>query len=307
MKLDSFAKINLYLSVRTKRRDNYHGISTIFERISLKDTIILQSRKDSQIKISTNHKKLAGDQSNFVWQAVELLRKKFKITQGLNIRITKRVPLGSGMGGGSSNAASVLLGLNRLWKLGLSVRQLAELGSKIGSDVPFFVYDCPFAIGRGRGEKITPLENLENVQLWHVIVVPRINVSTTLIYRKWDEFKSLKSTPLNKRNLKENNYLTGLTTGKSGVKLITSVLKKNDLFLLNRAISNSLEPVTENLFSEVRRVKEKLLAQGAQLIRMSGSGPAVFGIVSSKKEAVLLSRRIKKGNPFWNVFLAKTC
>ncbi len=290
MKLDSFAKINLYLSVRPKRRDNYHGISTIFERISLKDTITLQSRKDSQIKISTNHKKLACDQSNFVWQAVELLRKKFKITQGLNIRITKRVPLGSGMGGGSSNAASALLGLNHFWKLGLSTRELAKLGSKIGSDVPFFVYDCPFAIGRGRGEKIYPLKNLKNVKLWHVVVVPRINVSTALIYRKWDEFKSLR-----------------LTTAKSDVKLIPLALIKNNLSLLTRAGSNSLEPVTESLFSEVRRVKEKLLAQGAQLIMMSGSGPAVFGIVSSKKEAVLLSRRIKKGNPFWKVFLAKTC
>lgn len=289
MKLASFAKINLCLAVRPKRRDNYHGISTVFERISLCDTITLHSRKDSRIKISTNYKKLACDQSNFVWQAVELLRKKFKITQGLNIRITKRVPLGSGMGGGSSNAASALLGLNRFWKLGLSAPQLAKLGSKIGSDVPFFVYDCPFAIGRGRGEKITPLKNLKNVKLWQVVVVPRINVSTALIYRKWDEFKSLR-----------------LTTGKSGVKLIPLALKKSNLSLLNRASSNSLEPVTESLFPEVRRVKKKLLAQGAQLIRMSGSGPAVFGIVSSKKEAVLLSRRIKKGNPFWKVFLAKT-
>jgi len=290
MKLDSFAKINLYLSVRPKRRDNYHGISTIFERISLKDTITLQSRKDSLVNISTNCRELACDRSNFVWQAVELLRNKFKITQGLNIRITKRVPLGSGMGGGSSNAASVLLGLNKLWKLGLSAPQLAKIASKIGSDVPFFVYDCPFAIGRGRGEKITPLKNLKNVQLWHVVVVPGVNVSTALIYRKWDEFKSLR-----------------LTTAKSGVKLIPLALKKNNLSLLNRAISNSLEPVTEKLFSEVRRVKEKLLTQGAQLIMMSGSGPAVFGIVSSKKEAALLSRRIKKGNPFWKVFLAETC
>ncbi len=290
VKLDSFAKINLYLSVSSKRRDNYHGINTLFERISLKDTIALQSRKDGQIIITTNNKKLACDQTNFVWQAVELLRKKFEINQGLNIRITKRVPLGSGMGGGSSNAASVLLGLNRFWKLGLSIRQLATLGAQIGSDVPFFVYDCPFAVGRGRGEKITPLRTLEKIQFWHVIVVPEINVSTALIYRKWDEFKSLR-----------------LTTGKSSVKLISLALRKRDFFLLTRAVFNSLEQVTETLFPEVRRVKERLLSCGAQLIMMSGSGPAVFAMVSSKKEAVLLGRRVKQGNPFCKVFLAKTC
>jgi 4-diphosphocytidyl-2-C-methyl-D-erythritol kinase len=289
VKLDSFAKINLYLSVRPRRRDNYHGITTVFQRISLKDTITLQSRKDSLIKISTNNKKLACDKSNFAWQAVELLRKKSKITRGINIKITKRVPLGSGMGGGSSNAASVLLGLNQLWKLRLSAQKLAKLGAKIGSDVPFFVYNCSFALGTGRGEKITPWKNLENVEFWHIIVVPRINVSTALIYKKWDQLKSLR-----------------LTRSESSVKLISLALRKFDRFLLTRAISNSLEPVTESLFPEVRKIKKKLLAEGLQSIFMSGSGPAVFGMVSSKKEAVALRKSIKKRNPSWNVFLAKT-
>jgi 4-diphosphocytidyl-2-C-methyl-D-erythritol kinase len=307
MKLDSFAKINLYLSVRGKRRDNYHGITTVFERISLKDTITFQPRKDSLIKISANDKKLACDKTNFVWQAVELLRNKFKISRGLDIRIIKRVPLGSGMGGGSSNAASVLAGLNRFWKLGLSVEELAKIGAKIGSDVPFFIYDRPFALGRGRGEKITVLRSLSKVNLWHVIVVPGINVSTALIYRKWDESGRAGHRGLNKPGFKGgNNYFRGLTTDEYNVKLISLALKKSDLFLLNKAISNSLEPVTETLFPQVRRVKNKLRAHGAQLIMMSGSGPAVFGIVSSKKEAVLLSGRIRKENPFWRVFVAKT-
>jgi 4-diphosphocytidyl-2-C-methyl-D-erythritol kinase len=290
VQLDSFAKINLYLSVRSRRRDNYHGITSVFQRVSLKDTITFQSRKDGIIRVSTDEKKLACDKTNFVWQAAELLKKKFKITRGVNIRIDKRVPLGSGMGGGSSNAACALVGLNRLWKLGLSVPALARIGAKIGSDVPFFVYDCPFALVRGRGERITPLLKLKKVKLWQVIVVPRINVSTALIYKKWDELQSLR-----------------LTTSKSSAKLISLALEKNDLFLLTKAVYNSLEPVTEALFPEVRRIKDKLLAQGAQLIMMSGSGPAVFGVVSSKKEAVLLSSRMKKENPFWRVFIAKTC
>ena len=307
MKLESYAKINLYLSVRGKRRDNYHGITTIFERISLKDTITFRPRKDSLINISTNDKKLSCDKTNFVWQAVELLRNKFRINQGLDIRITKRVPLGSGMGGGSSNAACVLAGLNRFWKLGLSVEGLAKIGAKIGSDVPFFIYDRSFALGRGRGEKITPLINLSKINLWHVIVVPRINVSTALIYEKWDGSHKSGRRGLNKADLKvENNYFTGLTTDEYNVKLISLALKKNELFLLTKAVYNSLEPVTETLFPQVRRVKNKLRAHGAQLIMMSGSGPAVFGIVSSKKEAVLLSSRIRKENPFWRVFVAKT-
>jgi 4-diphosphocytidyl-2-C-methyl-D-erythritol kinase len=298
VKLDSFAKINLYLSVRPKRQDNYHGITTVFERISLKDTITLQSRKDSLIKISTNFKQLACDRSNFVWQAVELLRKKFKVTQGLDIRILKRVPLGSGMGGGSSNAASALLGLNRLWKLNLSTRKLAELGAKIGSDVPFFVFDCSFALATGRGEKIIPWKNPKNSRFWHVIVVPKVNVPTALIYRKWDDFQAVSG--------KKNKYSRQLTSGRSSVKLISLAIRKSDLSLLTGAISNSLAPVTESLFPEVREVKEKLRAEGLQSILMSGSGPAVFGIVSSKKEAVALRKRIAKKNPFWKVFLAKT-
>jgi 4-diphosphocytidyl-2-C-methyl-D-erythritol kinase len=298
VKLDSFAKINLYLSVRPKRRDNYHGITSVFERISLKDTITLQPRKDGLIKISTNNKKLSCDRSNFVWQAVELLRKKFKITQGLNIRLIKRIPLGSGMGGGSSNAASTLLGLNRLWKLKLSLKELAKLGSKIGSDVPFFLYNCSFALGSGRGEEITPWKNPNNPGFWHVIVVPPINVSTALIYRKWDDFQG---------NLSEKNkYLTKLTRAKSSVKLISLALTKFDRSLLNRAISNSLEPVTESLFPEVRRIKNEMRGLGARSVMMSGSGPAVFGIVSSEKEAIALSRKLKKKNSRWKIFLAKT-
>ena len=298
MKLDSFAKINLYLSVRPKRRDNYHGITTVFERISLKDTITLQSRKDNLIKISTNNKKLPCDKSNFVRQAAELLRKKFKITRGLNIRIIKQVPLGSGMGGGSSNAACTLLGLNRLWKLKLSPEKLAKLGSKIGSDVPFFLYNCSFALGSGRGEKIVPWKKPNKPGFWHVIVVPQINVSTALIYRKWDDFKGNSG--------KKNKYFTELTRGKSSVKLISLALTKFDPSLLNRAISNSLEPVTESIFPEVRRIKNLLRALGAQSVMMSGSGPAVFAIVASKKEAVVLSRKISKINSFWKIFIAKT-
>jgi len=213
------------------------------------------------------------------------------------------------MGGGSSNAACVLEGLNRFWNLRLSVRQLAGLGAKIGSDVPFFVYDCPFAVGRGRGEKISPEKSLKDIKLWHVIVVPGINVSTALIYKKWDEFKVLGMIPAKRvfKIKKENKSLSGLTMVKSGVKLISLALKNNDLILLNKAIYNNLEPVSEALFEEIHKVKEVFLACGAQLIMMSGSGPAVFGVVSSKKEAVFLSRRIRKVNPFWKIFVASTC
>jgi 4-diphosphocytidyl-2-C-methyl-D-erythritol kinase len=290
VKLDSFAKVNLLLSVRPRRRDNYHGITTVFQRISLKDTITLQSRKDNLIKITTNDRKLACGKTNFVWQAVELLRKMSGLNRGLSIRITKRIPLGSGMGGGSSNAASVLVGLNRLWGLGFSQRRLSALGAKIGSDVPFFIYNCPFAIGRGRGEKITPLKRLKNAKLWQVIVIPGINVSTALIYRKWDQLKSLR-----------------LTRGKSNVKLISLALEKNDISLLNRAISNSLEPVTEKLFPEVKRTRQRLFALGLRFNMMSGSGPAVFSIVSSKKEALSFQKRIRKLDPLAKVLVAQTC
>ncbi|MBU1998889.1 MAG: 4-(cytidine 5'-diphospho)-2-C-methyl-D-erythritol kinase, partial [Candidatus Omnitrophica bacterium] len=173
--LNSYAKLNLYLEVLKKRPDKYHDLNTLFERITLCDRISLKPLEDSLIRVYCTDKQLQENpRKNLAYLSAMLLRKRFRIKNGVEIRIEKNIPVGSGMGGGSSNAATVLLGLNMLWGLGLTKYELAAIGAKIGSDVPFFIYDVPFALGKGRGERIQPLKRLSNMRLWHILVVPRL-------------------------------------------------------------------------------------------------------------------------------------
>jgi len=297
--LNSYAKINLYLEVLNKRQDSYHKIKTIFERIGLADKIILKSRRDKKINITCNVAAVPQDNSNLAWRSAKLLQDSFNIDKGVDIKIIKRIPVGSGLGGGSSNAASVLLGLNKLWKLNLAQNKLTGLAGKLGCDVPFFIYNTPFALGESRGDKIKPLKALYSVRLWHILVVPDIEVSTASIYKRWDKFfKTFKLTPRNKGE--------GLTKSKYSVKILILALKKVHFPLIGDALFNSLEPVTAALYPQIDAIKEKLIQLGAKSILMSGSGPAVFGIVSSRKEALSLYRQLKTDSSFGEVFVSRT-
>ena len=289
MILTSRAKLNLYLKVGSKRKDHYHTLDTLFERIDLCDKIVLTPRVDSRIKITSDSRQIPKDASNLAWRAARLIQKTCQVDQGLDIKIIKRIPVGSGMGGGSSNAASVLVGLNKLWKLGLSRKRLMDLGSQLGADVPFFIADSPFAIGSQRGDKISSLKALSRLRLWHVLVVPKLHVSTAEVYQKWDDLAQK----------------VRLTSAVSSVKLITLALRRKDFSLLGKALFNSLEQVSINLYPQIGRVKKKLSRLGAKSILMSGSGPAVFGIVSSKNEALSLVRQLR-GNRYWQAYVART-
>lgn len=283
----SYAKLNLYLKVLNRREDGYHNIKTIFERISLCDTIIIKPRRDNKIKIFCDAPGVPVDSSNLAFRSARALREAGKVNYGADIKIIKRIPVGAGLGGGSSNAAAVLTGLNKLWRLNFSRKILARIAADIGSDVPFFIYDIPFGAGSGRGERIKPLAGLGNIVLWHIILMPKIKVSTPLIYDKWDAF-------------------SGLTSRTPGAKILTLALQKRSLPLISRALSNSLEMVTAKLYPQVNQAKEKLTQSGLKSCLMSGSGPAVFGIVSSRKEAVALSSRLGKGRMPFKIFAAKT-
>lgn len=294
MVIQSYAKVNLILEIISKRPDNYHNLSTVFERVSLCDKIILKSRRDDLIKIHCVDKKVPRDNSNLCWKAARLLQEKFKIKKGLDIQIVKLIPVGAGLGGGSSNAASVLLALNKLWKLKLTRKRLARLSVQLGSDVPFFVYSAPFAQGSGRGEKIHPLKELNKVKLWHVLVVPKIHVSTPLIYRKFDACRQA------------GRSFCRLTKLPHNVKIIISKLTKKKFLFEPGLLFNSLEPVTLKLYPEVRRIKEKLKRLGLKNILMSGSGGAVFAIVPSAEEAAALAKRLKKEGSPWRIFAVST-
>ncbi len=290
--VNSYAKLNLYLKVLKPRPDDYHDIKTIFEKIDLCDKVILKPRPDKKIKLTCNSSAIPKGPSNLAYRSARLLRETLHINKGADIHIIKNIPVSAGLGGGSSNAASVLLGLNKLWGLNLSKNKLAQLAANIGSDVPFFIYDYAFAEGRGRGDKIKPLKAISGLRLWHILVVPKFRVSTPLIYKKWD--KAL-----------EKNKKAGLTSPRQGVKIVTLALKTRSFALLRESLFNSLEQVTARLYPQIWRIKEKLLHKGVESILMSGSGPAVFGICSSKKEALFLCRQLRKDSAV-RVFATRT-
>lgn len=289
--LNSYAKLNLYLAVLDKRKDNYHTIETIFERIDLCDKITLESRKDKKITVSCNSPFIPQNGSNLAYKAAQLLQKDWNIDKGVDIKIIKRIPVGSGMGGGSSNAAAVLRGLNKLWSLNLNISKLDNYAKEIGADVSFFIYNIPFALGRQRGDSITQIHTLGKRRFWHILVVPRIKVSTPLIYKKWDEYSEVPSERL--------------TIPQYDVKLLISAIEKNNLFLLSSVIFNSLEQITTKVYPQIRRIKEKFIQIGLKSFLMSGSGPTMFGFVSSRKEALSLQERLKK-NRSWQVFVTHT-
>ncbi|MDD5730510.1 MAG: 4-(cytidine 5'-diphospho)-2-C-methyl-D-erythritol kinase [Candidatus Omnitrophica bacterium] len=287
--IKSHAKVNLYLEVLNKRNDNYHNIRTLFERIDLCDEIILTPLESREISVSCDNPALPVDQRNLAYRAAQLLQDKFRVKTGVKIVIRKRIPLGSGLGGGSSNAASTLLGLNKLWGLKLSRAALVDLARKLGADVPFFIYGVPFALGLEKGDKIIPVKPLcrEKIRFWHVLAVAKIHVSTPLIYQKWDTYSNL-------------------TRPAFDVKLLISALRKKSPFTRGDYLFNSLEPVTEKLYPKVRRIKKILNDYGLKSVLMSGSGPAVFGFVPSRKEAVSLCIRLKKKYRSSQLYITRT-
>lgn len=291
--INSYAKLNLYLKVLGKRKDNYHNLETIFERISLCDKIILSLRQDRKIRIISSCQNIPKDSSNLAYKSAKLLQDSLNFNKGADIKIIKRIPVGSGMGGGSSNAASVLTGLNKLWHLNLNQQELACYARELGADVPFFIYNTCFALGIERGDKIKPLNKLDKLKFWHILVVPKIKVPTQLIYEKLDELNA------------SGNTIAALTIPEFNVKILISALSQRGFSLTNKILFNSLERITVQLYPEIGRIKEKLVKLGLKSILMSGSGSTVFGLVDSRKEAISLSRKLEK-NKFWQVFVTHT-
>ncbi|RJO64626.1 MAG: 4-(cytidine 5'-diphospho)-2-C-methyl-D-erythritol kinase [Candidatus Omnitrophota bacterium] len=288
--LNSYAKVNLYLRVYGKRPDTYHTIKTVFERVNLSDTITLSTRKDGTINVRCPHPLLPKDPTlNLAFRSAQLLQKTCRCRHGADIKIVKRIPVGSGLAGGSSNAATVLLGLNRIWRLKLGKEELLSLASKLGSDVPFFVYNQRFALGEGRGEKLRPLPSLKNCLFWHILVVPRMHVSTEFIYKKWDETRTFR-----------------LTMPRNDVRILTKGLKEKKIPLIAKGMYNSLGEVTTAYYPQIKHIKQILSEQGVKALLMSGSGPAVFGIVFSRKEAVALRRKLRQLRSSWQIFVART-
>lgn len=279
MIINSPAKLNLYLDVLEKRRDGYHNIRTVFERISLFDKIIIKPNKTGVITIRSDSRGIPTGRLNLVYRAASLLKKDFGVTSGVKIEIRKRIPVGAGLGGGSSNAASTLVGLNKLWNLSLNRLGLVKYAEKIGSDVAFFLYDKPFALGLGRGEVIEPLNNFKR-KFWHILIIPNVKVSTKEIYRSLDR--------QGKRNSGNRHILT-------------EHLKDFDSLIF----FNRLEEITFRKYPKVKEIRDKLQELKVKNVLMSGSGSAVFGIVDSRKEGLRLAEFFKRFKSL-KVFVVRT-
>jgi len=279
--LRSPAKLNLVLDVLRKRPDGFHELRTVFERIDLCDRVTLAPRKDNKIKVVCRHPHVPKGPGNLVVKAARKLQADFGVNKGVTITIDKKIPVAAGLAGGSSNAATVLLGLNRLWRLGLSRKQLAVYAAAIGSDVAFFIYNTPYALGEGRGEKITPLAG--RAKLWHVLVTPKVKMLTKKV------FGAL--------NLK-------LTKKRDNVNILLPYLRKSVSAGIGKALANDLEAAILSLRPDLSRLKTKLSDAGACGVCFSGSGPSVFALARSKEHAGQIKARFDRR--YAQVFVVST-
>ncbi|MDO7485567.1 4-(cytidine 5'-diphospho)-2-C-methyl-D-erythritol kinase [Peribacillus sp. NPDC096448] len=248
------AKINLALDVLFKRPDGYHEVEMIMTTVDLADRIELKEIKGNHIQILSHNRFVPDDHRNLAYQAAFILKERFGINKGVSITIEKNIPVAAGLAGGSSDAAATLRGLNRLWKLGLSMDELAEIGAEIGSDVSFCVYGGT-ALARGRGEKITHLP--APPKCWVILAKPTIGVSTADIYKRLQTSKM------------EHPDVPGMI----------SAIMENNYHEVCEGLGNVLEQVTLQLYPEVANIKDQMKTFGADSVLMSGSGPTVFGLV----------------------------
>ena len=256
--LPSFAKVNLYLRVLGRRDDGYHELCTVFQTVSLHDSITFSEADD--LSLTWNQNEVAVSDDNLIIRSANALKKHFQINRGARINLVKTIPAPGGLGGGSSNGAVALLGLSKIWKLKVDLRVLNELAIEIGSDVPFFLHGGT-AAGTGRGEQI---EELPDASLGPMLIVtPNVAVSTP------DAFYRLSAPNLTKQALNRN------------LSVCRNEAKSPDL--LRFALKNDLEPSVFEVYPEVKRVKETLLELGAQNVAMSGSGASVFAIFEKEE------------------------
>lgn len=264
-KLKAPAKLNFFLEVLGKRPDGYHEIRTIMHAIDLCDEITLTERKRG-IRLVCTDPALPTDERNLAWRAAELMRAKLNTHVGVTLRIDKKIPVGAGLGGGSSDAAAVLKGLNRLWRLQLSPKELMGMAAQIGADCAFFIH-CGTAICEGKGEIVTPISC--PISFNFVLLCPSIQVSTAQVYA--------------------NLTFKDLTEPRHHDSIIRKSIEEGDVFALGRALFNRLEGPAFRLYPELRVLKERLSAVCPLGTLMTGSGSALFGIVdqeNSEKQEV---------------------
>ena len=280
--LPAFAKINLRLHVTGRRADGYHDLDTVFQTISLHDTIELRLIDGPHIILSGDDRTLTNNDENLVIRAAKSLQAFSGADQGARIRLQKRIPMQAGLGGGSSDAAATLIGLSRLWRLDLAQPELATIGSHLGADVAVFFFGGS-AHAAGIGDQIEILEDV--AERFLLIVKPNANINTADAYAALDE-----------RSLTSHNSKTILSSSRQSAD-------SDKIGIAN--LTNDFEAVVFELEPEIRRAKNALMQAGANAALLAGSGSAVFGVFDSEdaQRRAIQAIELETG---WRVFPCRT-
>lgn len=282
MKKKAYAKVNIALDAVGKREDGYHLLRMIMQTIDLYDLIEVTENSKNIISIACNKHYVPVDERNLAFKAAKLFKEEFNIKSGVNIYIKKNIPVAAGMAGGSTDAATVLVIMNKLFKVNASVKELKKIGLKIGADVPYCI-DGGTALCEGIGEVITPLDSFENKIL--VIVKPNFGISTKEVYQDLDINKIHKHVDIE-----------GVIKG----------IKRNDIKYVSIHMKNVLENVTLRKHSILKEIKKDLSRNGALGAMMSGSGPTIFAFYNDMLTAQRCYEFIKDKYKYNDVYITRT-
>lgn len=277
--LKALAKINLGLDVVRRREDGYHEVRMIMQTIQLYDRLDIKRTQEPGIQIQTNLSFLPVNENNLIYKAAKLLMDEFSITDGVSVKLDKRIPVAAGMAGGSTDAAAMLIGVNRLFSLGLTKRRLMERGVQIGADVPYCIMRGT-ALAEGIGEALSPLPPMVKCPV--LIAKPSISVSTKFVYQ----------------NLKLDD-----TTIHPDIDRLIDDIKAKNLHDIAAHMGNVLETVTIPNYPVIDEIKKHMLSNGAVGAMMSGSGPTVFGLFDDEDTAKKAYKAMRSSHLARQVYL----
>lgn len=277
--LKALAKINLGLDVVRRREDGYHEVRMIMQTIQLYDRLDIKRTQEPGIQIQTNLSFLPVNENNLIYKAAKLLMDEFSITDGVSVKLDKRIPVAAGMAGGSTDAAAMLIGVNRLFSLGLTKKQLMERGVQIGADVPYCIMRGT-ALAEGIGEALSPLPPMIKCPV--LIAKPSISVSTKFVYQ----------------NLKLDD-----TTIHPDIDRLIDDIKAKNLHDIAAHMGNVLETVTIPNYPVIDEIKKHMLSNGAVGAMMSGSGPTVFGLFDDEDTAKKAYKAMRSSHLARQVYL----
>ncbi len=275
----AYAKINIGLDVLRRRADGYHEVKMIMQTVDIYDELVLERRKQPGIELRMDNSDLPSGGDNLICRAADLLFREKEITGGVNISLTKRIPIAAGMAGGSADAAAALRGLNELFDMGYSLKELQALGVGLGADIPYCLAGGTM-LSEGIGEILTPLPAPPAAHL--VIAKPDINVSTAFVY---------------------GNLHADRLAWHPDIDGMIAALQKGDLDGITGRLGNVLETVTVKAHPVIEQIKELLRKQGAENALMSGSGPTVFGIFKEKETAARAAEAVERGRLAKQIFV----